>query len=553
MQLRSYQNEAVDSVFEQWQQYRSTLLVLPTGCGKTVIFSEITKRLYERGKRILIIAHREELLDQAAKKLLLFSVPSSLEKAENHAYGQERVVVASVQTLGREKRLSEYPEDYFDVIITDEAHHSVTSGYKAIFDYFKNAKLLGVTATPNRSDMRSLTKTYETVAYKYDIITAIESGYLSKINIRKCPLKIDLSHVRLTCGDFAAADLEDTLEPYLCEISNCIKKYARSRKTLIFTPTVAIGEEFAALLNKDGFRAACVSSKNTAQEREEIKEKLAGGDLNIVCNAMLWTEGFDEPSVDCIINLRATKSVSLYTQIIGRGLRLSPGKENLLILDFLWQTARKSLNILAPQDLFIDEEDKPYFKKHVEDGQEHDLFTCMRKSHEECLAQKLKNARKHFFHGIEIKEKKSDRISYYYDDNDSLDSVIIKDCEALAFLFHKGEYEFTPFYDWEVEPVSDPQMEYLKNIIGKDASLIQFKGQASQIIHAHKNRLLKNKCSFKQYSLLKKRGFKNVEKWTHSDAEEAISFLAKHNWKVPRYFSAKAYIPVSMRKEKAYG
>lgn len=549
MELRPYQKEAVNSVFNEWQNHKSTLIVMPTGLGKTVVFSEITNKLVKNNAKVLILAHREDLLIQAIDKLSKFGINSSLEKAECHAVNTENVVVASVQTLGRSERLSEYPRDYFSYIIIDEAHHSVTQNYTNIIEYFCLAKVLGVTATPNRSDMRALSNLYETVAFRMDIMEAINDGWLSTIKTRKCPVNIDLSSVRTSCGDFNAGDLENVLYPYLKKISDTINDYAKNRKILVFTPTISIAEKFSTILNQEGFKAAAISSKNTAKERDDIRQQLHDGDLNIVCNAMLWTEGFDEPSVDCIINLRATKSASLYTQIIGRGLRLYENKENLLILDFLWQSSNKKLDILSPQKLFFDQDDIPYIEKHLKDGKEYDLFEIGSISHEENLADKLQNAKKHFFKGIPIKELKEPKMKYYYND-DQLDSIIIENCEFCNFIFHKNKFEWFPVIKWEVEPMTDKQKEYIKNILGKEAKYIQYKGQANQIISEYAKRFDKGLCSAKQYNLLKKRGFQNVEKWTRDDAAEVINLLVKYHWQVPYFIKADTYIPLSQRKNK---
>ena len=234
--------------------------------------------------------------------------------------------------------------------------------------------MLGVTATPNRSDVRNISEVFDTVAYSYDIKTAIDEGYLSPIKIRRIPIKIDISGVRTSCGDFMSGDLGNAIKPYLKDIAQNLKDKASGRKTLIFTPTIAIGEEFASLLNDEGFKASCVSSNNSADERKDIANKLSTGELNAVTNAMLWTEGFDEPSIDCIINLRATKSESLYRQIIGRGLRLSPDtdKNNLLVLDFLWHSGKGGYNILSPIQLFVDESKLDLAEDIINEGEEED-------------------------------------------------------------------------------------------------------------------------------------------------------------------------------------
>lgn len=233
MELRPYQEQSVNSVFEEWKEHKSTLVIQATGTGKTIVFSEITKRLREQNKKVLILAHRSELLEQTQNKLDIFNVKSALEKAENHAdIGTDNVVVASIQSISRNDRLLNYPQDYFYAIIIDEAHHCASDTYLKVINYFSNAKLLGVTATPNRADVRNISDIFETVAYSYNTKEAIDDGYLSPISIRRIPITIDLSNVRTSCGDFLSSDLQDTLEPYLGQIADELKEKAKEEKLL---------------------------------------------------------------------------------------------------------------------------------------------------------------------------------------------------------------------------------------------------------------------------------------------------------------------------------
>ena len=177
LQLRPYQNEAKDAVFKEWSNGNDrTLLVLPTGTGKTIVFSAIAEECVRNGKRVLILAHRGELLDQAADKLKKATgLCSAVEKAEQSCIGSwYRVVVGSVQTLMREKRLSGFSTDYFDTIIIDEAHHAISSSYQNVLNHFSNAQVLGVTATPDRGDMKNLGSVFDSLAYEYTLPKAIK-------------------------------------------------------------------------------------------------------------------------------------------------------------------------------------------------------------------------------------------------------------------------------------------------------------------------------------------------------------------------------------------
>ena len=210
MELRPYQQEAKDAIFEQWDSgVLKTLLVLPTGCGKTVVFAKVTEDCVRQGSRVLILAHRGELLDQAADKLKKTTgLGCAVEKAESSCQGTWfRVVVGSVQTLMREKRLSSFDSDYFDTIIIDEAHHCISDSYQRVLQHFSGAHVLGVTATPDRGDMKNLGTYFESLAYEYTLPKAIKEGYLSPIKALTIPLKIDMSSVSVQAGDFKASDI----------------------------------------------------------------------------------------------------------------------------------------------------------------------------------------------------------------------------------------------------------------------------------------------------------------------------------------------------------
>lgn len=344
MELRPYQQEAKDAIFEQWDNgVKKTLLVLPTGCGKTVVFAKVTEDCVRQGNRVLILAHRGELLDQAADKLMKTTgLGCALEKAENTCLGSWfRVVVGSVQTLMRQKRLDQFPEDFFDTIIIDEAHHCISDSYQKVLKHFPDAQILGVTATPDRGDMQNLGQFFESLAYEYTLPKAIKEGYLTPIKALTIPLKIDMSSVSVQTGDFKASDIGTALDPYLEGIAEEMKKYCSDKKTVVFLPLVKTSQKFRDLLNEHGFQAAEVNGNS--QDRAEILADFETGKYNVLCNSMLLTEGWDCPSVDCIVVLRPTKVRSLYCQMVGRGTRLFPGKDHLLLLDFLWHTERHEL------------------------------------------------------------------------------------------------------------------------------------------------------------------------------------------------------------------
>lgn len=355
MELRPYQQEAKDSVFEQWEKVNKTLVVLPTGCGKTIVFAKVTEECVRRGKRVLILAHRGELLDQASDKIAKTTgLRCALEKAEATCLGSwYRITVGSVQSLQREKRLAQFDKDYFGTIIIDEAHHCITDGYQKILQYFSDAKVLGVTATPDRGDMRNLGEYFESLAYEYTLPKAIREGYLSPIKALTIPLKLDLTGVSMQSGDFKAGEIATALDPYLYQIADEMAKYCQERKTVVFLPLVKTSQKFRDILNEKGFKAAEVNGES--RDRAEILEAFDKDEYNVLCNSMLLTEGWDCPSVNCVVVLRPTKVRSLYSQMVGRGTRLYPGKEDLLLLDFLWHTERHEL--CHPANLICESEE----------------------------------------------------------------------------------------------------------------------------------------------------------------------------------------------------
>lgn len=196
MELRPYQEEAKQAVFHEWETgRRKTLLVLPTGCGKTVVFAKIAEECVKNGDRVLVLAHRGELLSQAADKIAKVAhLGCALEKAGESCQGSWfRIVAGSVQTLMRDKRLAQFPGDYFGTIIVDEAHHCISNSYQKVLQHFDEAKVLGVTATPDRGDMRDMGEYFESLAYEYTLPKAIKSGYLCPIKAVTIPLKVDLA------------------------------------------------------------------------------------------------------------------------------------------------------------------------------------------------------------------------------------------------------------------------------------------------------------------------------------------------------------------------
>ena len=517
MELRPYQGEAKEAVFEQWEGgIRKTLLVLPTGCGKTIVFAKITEDCVRNGDRVLILAHRGELLEQAADKIAKATgLKCATEKAEESCLGSwYRITVGSVQSLMRETRLSRFPEDYFNTIIIDEAHHCISDSYQRVLKHFPDAKVLGVTATPDRGDMKNLGQVFDSLAYEYTLPKAIKEGYLSSIKAVTIPLQVDLTGVGVQSGDFKAGDLGTALDPYLERIAEEMEKYCREKKTVVFLPLVKTSQKFRDILNGHGFRAAEVNGESS--DRAEILEDYAAGKYNVLCNSMLLTEGWDCPDVDCIVVLRPTKVRSLYCQMVGRGTRLAPGKDHLLLLDFLWHTERHEL--CHPAHLICESEEVaqkmtenlekdagcPIDIEEAEQTASEDVVA----QREEALAQKL----------AEMKRRKRKLV-------DPLQFEMSIQAEDLS--------GYVPAFGWEMAPPSDKQKKTLEKL-GIMPDEIDNAGKASKLLDRLDKRRQEGLTTPKQIRFLEGRGFQHVGTWQFDTAKKLIDRIAGNGWRVPR-------------------
>ena len=344
MTLRPYQAEAKDAILHEWDEGRKrTLLVLPTGCGKTIVLAKVAEDQVEQGGRVLIMAHRGELLDQAADKVKqVTGIDCAYEKAGTSALGSMLpITVGSVQSLCQEKRLQMFPPDYYSALIVDEAHHCLSDSYQRVLNSFESANVLGVSATPDRGDKRNLSNYFDSQAYEYTMTQAIREGYLCPVKAQMIPLELDISDVGVSNGDYSAGDIGTALEPYLRQIAQEIALHYADRKTVVFLPLIHTSQTFCALLNEMGVPAAEVNGNSA--DRADILRDFEAGRYVVLCNSMLLTEGWDCPAVDCIVILRPTKVRSLYQQMVGRGMRLYPGKTELILLDFLWLTEQHDL------------------------------------------------------------------------------------------------------------------------------------------------------------------------------------------------------------------
>ena len=518
MELRPYQQQAKDAIFSEWENgVKKTLLVLPTGCGKTIVFAKVAEECVKGGSRVLILAHRGELLDQAADKIgKSTGLGCATEKAEQTCLGSWfRIVVGSVQSMMREKRLNQFPNDYFNTIIIDEAHHCISDSYQKVLRHFPDAEVLGVTATPDRGDMQNLGTVFESLAYEYTLPKAIKEGYLSPIKAVTIPLKIDMSAVGVQAGDFKSGDIATALDPYLESIAEEMEKYCSNKKTVVFLPLVKTSQKFRDILNNHGFKAAEVNGDS--KDRAEILGAFDKDQYNVLCNSMLLTEGWDCPSVDCIVVLRPTKVRSLYCQMVGRGTRLSPetNKDHLLLLDFLWHTERHEL--CHPASLIC--ESAEVAQKMTENMEKDagcviDIEEAEKAASEDVVAQREEALAKQL---SEMKRRKKRLV-------DPLQFEMSIQAEDLS--------GYVPAFGWEMAPPSDGQKKTLEKL-GILPDAIENAGKASKILDHLDKRRREGLTTPKQIRFLESRGFQHVGTWQFETAKNMIDRIAGNGWRVP--------------------
>lgn len=352
LQLRDYQQECIELIDKL--EPGSYLIQMATGCGKTATFTNI-----KRKGRVLVLAHREELVTQPIK---YYNCPVGIEMANNKSNGEE-VVIASIMSLTH--RLNKFKPDDFDLIIIDEAHHAAAKSYKKILEYFRPRLILGFTATPNRGDKVRLDDVFQKIIFQKDLKWAIKNKFLTDIYCMRVNIGYDISKVAKRLGDFAPSELEEALDTDVLNkaIAEAYNKYAKGQ-TLIFAISVKHCEDIAKEI--PGAVAVTAETKN----REELIKQFTNREIPVLVNCMIFTEGTDMPLVETVMIARPTQNSSLYTQMVGRGLRLYPGKEKLVLIDLVGTTGKASL-CTAPTLLGIDLETVPKAKQEEIQG---DLF-----------------------------------------------------------------------------------------------------------------------------------------------------------------------------------
>jgi superfamily II DNA or RNA helicase len=555
MKLRDYQLRCSDAVIEAWKTDVSTLVVCPTGTGKTILFADIIRRRTihrlpgSPNLKVMVLAHREELIWQARDKIqrvtgLHCEVEMGESRAEvNGLMGPVSVVVSTIQTHNSggdgQGRLGKFnPMDY-GLLIVDEAHHATSPSYRRVIDYYRtnpNLRVLGVTATPDRSDEEALGQVFGSVAFDYEILDAINDGWLVPIDQQMVNVEgLDFSKCRTTAGDLNGADLADVMEKeeMLQRIAGPSIDIIGEKRAIVFTASVAHAEKLCEIFNRHRCgMAGWVCGKTNKEERRKLLSDFAIGNVQVVCNCGVLTEGFDDPGVEVIIMGRPTKSRSLYSQMIGRSTRPLPGvvdgpeipdlrkaaiaesaKKSALVIDFVGNSGKHKL--MTSADILSgnvsDEVIARAEKRAKEAGKP------VRMADEIAAAEE--ELRK------EAEEKRQREIA------------------QRARLVAKAKFtcqQISPFDAFQIQPVFERGWNTGKKLTERQSALLLKQGidpgsvtytQGKQLIGEIIRRFNDGLCSFRQAKTLKKYGYDaNV---TMKQASALIDGLARNGWRRP--------------------
>ena len=510
--LRPYQRESVDGIREKLKEFRSTLLVLPTGCGKTRVFTDMAA---DWPGRVLVLAHRDELLQQARKRLEAETGEHvGLEQADFRG-GDERIVVGSIQTMCQPNRLALWKPDDFGLVIVDEAHHGSSPSYKRVLDHF-TAKVLGVTATPDRADEKAMGQVFESVAYVYEIENAIADKWLAPIRVRQVYIEaINLAACRTVADDLNLVDLDAAMavEEALHGVVNATLEQSGDRRTLVFTTSVENAKRLAEIFNR--YRPNCARSVDGGTPRDLRRQLLAGfgrGDYQYLVNCAIATEGFDCPEIACVAMARPTKSRALFAQMIGRGLRIHSSKEDCLVLEFTGNSGKhrlaSSCDILGGR---YDDDEIEAAKKKVTENPGMRADEALSLAHAE--AEKRRQAEAARRAQLQAKVKYSTR------EFNPFDVLHIKNRED----------EWGDRFGGAV--ATEAQTNALKKF-GVTVPANLTKQQASHLIGTCIKRRELGLCTFKQVATIEKYGIPAINLSFHR-AHEIMDAIVSHGWKRP--------------------
>lgn len=335
--LRPYQQDLIDLARMSLRQHKKTLLQAPTGAGKTALTVYMMQRAAEQGKRSMFIVHQNELLTQTSKALWKQKLEHGMI-ASGKALSKMPVSVASVQTLVNRLPLVDAP----DLIIIDEAHRSAAATYKRVLDYWPDAMVIGLTATPQRTDGKGLGDMFNDIVKGPSIRDLMDDGFLCDYELFAPSVDLDLSGVKTTAGDYNKGQLEQAVDkPTITgDAVKHYKKLANGKRCVVMCATLKHAAHVCERYQESGINAAVIEGGMTNQQRESILSDFAAGKIHVICNVQLLIEGVDIPSIEVVQWLRPTQSLIVWMQGNGRGLRPADGKEKLLILDHVQNWAK---------------------------------------------------------------------------------------------------------------------------------------------------------------------------------------------------------------------
>ena len=547
MILRPYQAEAVNNTFDTFKQHDSVLAVMATGLGKTVFFSHVAKDFMNRG-RVMVLAHREELITQAKDKLQrVTGIDADIEMGESWAmnnYFKSEIVTSTIQTqiAGMEGngRMTRFDPNEFSLLVVDEAHHAVAKTYQRVIQHYRqnpDLKVLGVTATPDRADELALGKIFSAVSYEYDIRDGIDDGWLVPIEQMSVEVQsLDFSKMRTTAGDLNGKDLAEQLEfeENLHGIADPTIQIVGDRKALVFAASVAQAERLAEIFNRHRAGSAeFVTGKTPKEYRRKLFDAFANRELQYLVNVGVATEGFDDPSIECVVMARPTKSRCLYTQMAGRGTRplegivdgltdaiarksaiALSGKSSVEIIDFVGNCGRHKL--ITSADILGGRYEDDVIELAKQTAQE----TSERTGKPVDMMTELQQAESEIARRRRMRE------------------------EAERRQHIRGYAQFTtskvnPFDLFDIMPQRErawhkdrPPTEKQLDVLARNG--IPIEGltftHASQLIGAVIKRRENNLCSFKQARTLRKYDV-DPSVMTFQEASAVIDTIAKNGWK----------------------
>jgi superfamily II DNA or RNA helicase len=549
MILRPYQSAASDAIFKEWQENNSTLVVMPTGGGKTILFADVIRRVFPR--RALVLAHREELIFQARDKIqrvtgLSADVEMGEYRAEGGLFEQARVVVSTIQTQcsGGDGggRMAKFDPQRFGVLIIDEAHHATSPSYRRVIDYYRTnpaLKILGVTATPDRADEEALGQVFQSVAFDYEVLDAIHDGWLVPIEQQLVHVQgLDYSSIRTTAGDLNGGDLAAVLEAEknLQQMASASLSIIGPRRALVFTASVKAAEMIAEIFNRHhAGMASWVCGKTEREERRRVLAEFAAGKLQVVCNCGVLTEGFDDPGVEVVIMGRPTKSRSLYSQMVGRSTRPLPG-----VVDGPETPEARRAAIAAsakPSCLVVD---------FVGNAGKHKLVTSADilggKVSEEAVELAVKRARK-AGGPVNMTEALDEAEAELNEQKRKADADRLAEAARRAGVVATARFttqSIDPFDVLHLDPVKPRGWDTGRHLSEKQRALLAKQGinpdsvsftQGKQLISEIVRRWDGKLCSFKQAKILRRYGYGTDVSF--AEASATIDALARNGWRKP--------------------